>query len=136
MSVLLMNEQATVTVCHRYTRDLARHTREAELLIVAIGQPGFFTADMIMPGATVIDVGINRLTGEAEVEKFFPPDTLEYANRIEGFRKRGSTVIGDVDPRAFAIAGAYTPVPGGVGALTIAMLMANTVKAARFRRGI
>ncbi len=136
MSLLLMNEQATVTVCHRFTRDLARHTREAELLVVAIGQPGFFTADMIMPGATVIDVGINRLTGEAEVEKFFPPDTPAYASRIEGFRKRGSTVIGDVDPRAFSVAGAYTPVPGGVGALTIAMLMANTLKAARFRRGL
>ena len=136
MSVLLMNEQATVTVCHSLTKDLARHTRDAELLIVAIGVPGFFTADMIMPGATVIDVGINRLTGEAELERYFPPDTPEYKNRIEGFRKRGSTVIGDVDPRAFAIAGAYTPVPGGVGALTIAMLMANTVKAARFRRGV
>lgn len=136
MSVLLMNEQATVTICHSLTRDLARHTRDAELLIVAIGVPGFFTADMIMPGATIIDVGINRLTDEAEVEKFFPPDTPEYAKRIEGFRKRGSTVIGDVDPRAFALAGAYSPVPGGVGALTIAMLMANTVKAARFRRGI
>jgi methylenetetrahydrofolate dehydrogenase (NADP+) / methenyltetrahydrofolate cyclohydrolase len=136
MSVLLMNEQATVTICHSLTRDLARHTRDAELLIVAIGVPGFFTADMIMPGATVIDVGINRLTGEAEVEKYFPPDTPEYRNRIEGFRKRGSTVVGDVDPRAFAITGAYTPVPGGVGALTIAMLMSNTVKAARFRRGV
>ena len=136
MSVLLMNEHATVTICHRLTKDLARYTRDAELLIVAIGQPGYFTADMIMPGATVIDVGINRLTGEAEVEKFFPPDTPEYANRMEGFRKRGSTVIGDVDPRAFSVCGAYTPVPGGVGALTIAMLMSNTVKAARFRRGI
>ncbi len=136
MSVLLMNEQATVTVCHSLTRDLPRHTRDAELLIVAIGQPGFFTADMIMPGATVIDVGINRLTGEAELEKYFPPATPAYSSRIEGFRKRGSTVIGDVDPRAFALTGAYTPVPGGVGALTIAMLMANTVKAARFRRGL
>lgn len=136
MSVLLMNEGATVTVCHRQTVDLPRYTRDAELLVVAVGKPGFITADMIQPGATVVDVGINRLTGEAEVEKFFPPDTPEYANRIEGFRKRGSTVIGDVDPRAFAICGAYTPVPGGVGALTIAMLMANTVKAARFRRGL
>lgn len=136
MSVLLMNEQATVTICHSLTKDLARHTRDAELLIVAIGVPGFFTTDMIMPGATVVDVGINRLTGEAEVERFFPPDTPAYANRIEGFRKRGSTVIGDVDPRAFEVAGAYTPVPGGVGALTIAMLMSNTVKAARFRRGL
>ena len=134
MSLLLMNEQATVTVCHSLTRDLARYTREAELLIVAIGVPGFFTSDMILPGATVVDVGINRLTGEAELERYFPPDTPEYQGRIEGFRKRGSTVIGDVDPRAFAMAGAYTPVPGGVGALTIAMLMANTVKAFRIRR--
>jgi methylenetetrahydrofolate dehydrogenase (NADP+)/methenyltetrahydrofolate cyclohydrolase len=136
MSVLLMNEQATVTVCNRFTRDLAWHTRHADLLIVAIGQPGHITADMIQPGATVIDVGINRLTGEAELERYFPPGTPEYKDRIEGFRKRGSTVIGDVDPRAFALCGAYTPVPGGVGALTIAMLMANTVKAARFRRGL
>ena len=136
MSVLLMNEQATVTICHSLTRNLAHHTRDAELLIVAIGVPGFITGEMIKPGATVVDVGINRLTGEAEVERFFPPDTPEYANRIEGFRKRGSTVIGDVDPRAFAVTSAYTPVPGGVGALTIAMLMSNTVKAARFRRGV
>ena len=136
MSILLMNEGATVTVCHRHTEDLASYTRQAELLIVAIGKPGFITADMILPGATVIDVGINRLTGEAELEHFFPPDTPEYANRLEGFRKRGSIVIGDVDPRAFSICGAYTPVPGGVGALTIAMLMANTVKAARLRRGV
>lgn len=136
MSVLLMNEQATVTICHSLTRDLARHTRSAELLIVAIGNPGFITAEMIQPGATVIDVGINRLTDEVEFERFFPPDTPGYNSRIEAFRKRGSTVIGDVDPRAFAITGAYTPVPGGVGALTIAMLMSNTVKAARFRRGV
>ena len=136
MSVLLMNEQATVSVCNRHTTDLPRYTRQAELLVVAIGNPGFITADMIMPGATVVDVGINRLTGEAELERFFPPGTAEYANRAEGFRKRGSTVIGDVDPRAFAVSGAYTPVPGGVGALTIAMLMSNTVKAARFRRGL
>ncbi len=136
MSIMLMNEQATVTVCNRFTQNLDRYTREAELLIVAIGNPGFITADMVQPGGTVVDVGMNRLTGEAEVERFFPPDTPAYANRIEGFRKRGSTVIGDVDPRAFDVAGAYTPVPGGVGALTIAMLMSNTVKAARLRRGL
>ena len=136
MSVMLMNEQATVTVCHRYTKDLARQTREAELLIVAVGKPGFFTADMIMPGATVIDVGINRLTDEAEIARYFPPGSPQHQDRMEAFRKRGSTVIGDVDPRAFSICGAYTPVPGGVGALTIAMLMSNTVKAARFRRGV
>lgn len=134
MSVLLMNEQATVTVCHRFTENLPRYTREADLLIVAIGNPGFITADMILPGATVIDVGINRIVEERELERFFPPGSPAYADRIEGFRKRGSTVIGDVDPRAFAVCGAYTPVPGGVGALTIATLMANTVKAARLRR--
>ncbi len=136
MSVLLMNEQATVTVCNRFTRDLAAYTREAELLLVAIGKPGFITAEMIQPGATVVDIGINRLTEEAEVERFFPRHTPEHASRMEGFRKRGSTVIGDVDPRAYMIAGAYTPVPGGVGALTIAALMANTVKAARLRHGL
>ncbi len=136
MSVLLMNEGATVTVCHRYTKDLAAITREAELLVVAIGKPGFITADMILPGATVIDVGINRLTEESELEHFFPPGTPAHAGRLAGFRKRGSTVIGDVDPRAFALCGAYTPVPGGVGALTIAMLMSNTVKAARLRRAL
>jgi methylenetetrahydrofolate dehydrogenase (NADP+)/methenyltetrahydrofolate cyclohydrolase len=86
---------------------------------------------MVQPGATIIDVGINRITTEAELERFFPGD----AARRASFDKRGSTLVGDVDPAAFAVAGAYTPVPGGVGALTIAMLMANTVKAARLRRG-
>jgi methylenetetrahydrofolate dehydrogenase (NADP+)/methenyltetrahydrofolate cyclohydrolase len=89
---------------------------------------------MVRPGATVVDVGINRLTGEAEFSRFFPPDHPEHTSRRATFAKRGSTVIGDVDPAAFAISGAYTPVPGGVGALTIAMLMSNTVKAARLRR--
>jgi methylenetetrahydrofolate dehydrogenase (NADP+) / methenyltetrahydrofolate cyclohydrolase len=136
MAAMLINASATVTVCHSKTRHLQAFTREADILVAAIGRAGFVTADMIKPGATVIDVGINRLTGEAEVETYFPPDTPEYANRMEGFRKRGSTVIGDVDPRAFALSGAYTPVPGGVGALTIAMLMSNTVKAAKLRRGL
>jgi methylenetetrahydrofolate dehydrogenase (NADP+)/methenyltetrahydrofolate cyclohydrolase len=85
---------------------------------------------MVRPGATLIDVGINRIETEAELERFFPGD----AARREGFLKRGSTLVGDIDPAAFHIAGAYTPVPGGVGALTIAMLMSNTVKAARLRR--
>ena len=114
MGVLLINEGATVTVCHRHTSDLARYTREAEILVVAVGKPGLITADMVQPGATVIDVGMNRLTGEAEIERFFPPDTPEYAKRMEGFRKRGSTVIGDVDPAAFAVSGAYTPVRASV----------------------
>jgi methylenetetrahydrofolate dehydrogenase (NADP+)/methenyltetrahydrofolate cyclohydrolase len=131
---MLINASATVTVCHSRTRDLPEITREADILVAAIGKTGFVTAEMVRPGATVVDVGINRLTGEAEFSRFFPPEHPDHRSRREGFAKRGSTVIGDVDPAAFAIAGAYTPVPGGVGALTIAMLMSNTVKAARLRR--
>jgi methylenetetrahydrofolate dehydrogenase (NADP+)/methenyltetrahydrofolate cyclohydrolase len=131
---MLINASATVTVCHSRTRDLAEIAREADILVAAIGRAGFVTPEMVRPGATVVDVGINRLTGEAEFSRFFPPEHPDHRSRREGFAKRGSTVIGDVDPAAFAIAGAYTPVPGGVGALTIAMLMSNTVKAARLRR--
>lgn len=127
---MLINESATVTVCHSRTRDLAAITREADILVAAIGRPGYVTPEMVRPGATIIDVGINRITTEAEVERFFPGN----AKRREGFEKRGSTIVGDVDPAAFAISGAFTPVPGGVGALTIAMLMSNTVKAAKLRR--
>jgi methylenetetrahydrofolate dehydrogenase (NADP+) / methenyltetrahydrofolate cyclohydrolase len=127
---MLINASATVTVCHSKTKDLPAFTREADILVAAIGRPGFVTKDMVRPGATLIDVGINRIETEAELEKFFPGD----AKRREGFEKRGSTIVGDVDPASFAISGAYTPVPGGVGALTIAMLMANTAKAARLRR--
>ena len=134
VAAMLINASATVTVCHSQTRDLAALTREADILVAAIGRPGFVTPDMVRPGATLIDVGINRLTGEAELERYFPPAHPEHLSRREGFAKRGSTVIGDIDPAAFALAGAYTPVPGGIGALTIAMLMANTVKAARLRR--
>jgi len=130
-AMLLLNENATVTICHSKTRDLGAITRQADILVAAIGRPGFITAEMVKPGASVIDVGINRLTERAEVERFFPGD----AKRLEGFAKRGSTIVGDVDPAAFQVAGAYTPVPGGVGPLTIAMLMANTVRAARMRRG-
>ena len=131
---MLINASATVTVCHSQTRDLPTLTRDADILIAAIGRPGYVTSDMVRPGATLIDVGINRLTGEAELERYFPPEHPEHSTRREGFRKRGSTVIGDIDPAAFALAGAYTPVPGGIGALTIAMLMSNTAKAARLRR--
>jgi methylenetetrahydrofolate dehydrogenase (NADP+)/methenyltetrahydrofolate cyclohydrolase len=131
---MLINASATVTICHSKTHDLPRVTREADILVAAIGRAGFVRRDMVKPGATIIDVGINRLTGEAEFEQFFPPTHPEHAKRREGFAKRGSTVIGDVDPAAFAVAGAYTPVPGGVGALTIAMLMSNTVKAGKMRR--
>jgi methylenetetrahydrofolate dehydrogenase (NADP+)/methenyltetrahydrofolate cyclohydrolase len=130
VAAMLINASATVTVCHSRTSDLAALTREADILVAAIGRPGFVTADMVKPGATIVDVGINRLGTLEEVERFFPGD----AARLAGFEKRGSTIVGDVDPAAFAISGAYTPVPGGVGALTIAMLMSNTVKAAALRR--
>jgi methylenetetrahydrofolate dehydrogenase (NADP+)/methenyltetrahydrofolate cyclohydrolase len=130
IAAMLINDSATVTVCHSKTRNLATLTREADILVAAIGRPGFVTADMVQPGATIIDVGINRITTEEELQNFFPNDEARRA----GFEKRGSTIVGDVDPAAFAISGAYTPVPGGVGALTIAMLMSNTVKAARLRR--
>jgi methylenetetrahydrofolate dehydrogenase (NADP+)/methenyltetrahydrofolate cyclohydrolase len=127
---MLINESATVTVCHSKTKDLPVVTREADILVAAIGRPGFVTADMVKPGATIIDVGINRLDKAEDVERFFPGNE----KRREGFEKRGSSIVGDVDPAAFAVSSAYTPVPGGVGALTIAMLMANTVKAAKLRR--
>jgi methylenetetrahydrofolate dehydrogenase (NADP+)/methenyltetrahydrofolate cyclohydrolase len=136
VAAMLLNASATVTICHSRTRDLAAITRQADILVAAIGRPGFVTPQMVRPGATLVDVGINRLTTEAELDQFFPPNDPSYAARRAGFFKRGSTLVGDIDPAAFAISGAYTPVPGGVGALTIAMLMSNTVKAARMRRPI
>lgn len=131
-AVLLLAENATVTVCHSKTRGLASFTQRADILVAAIGRPGFVTADMINPGSTIVDVGINRIQTREQFEKYFAGD----ARREEAFQKKGSTIVGDVDPRAFAKAGAYTPVPGGVGPLTIAMLMANTVRAAKLRRGL
>lgn len=130
-AMLLLHENATVTICHSKTRDLAAITRQADILVAAIGRPGFITPEMVKPGATIIDVGINRITDQAEFDRFFAGNT----RRAETFAKRGSTIVGDVDPRAFEVAGAYTPVPGGVGPLTIAMLMSNTVRAAKMRRG-
>jgi methylenetetrahydrofolate dehydrogenase (NADP+)/methenyltetrahydrofolate cyclohydrolase len=131
-AMLLLHENATVTVCHSKTRDLAAITRQADILVAAIGRPGFVTPEMVKPGATLIDVGINRISDRAEFERFFAGD----AKREAAFAKNGSTLVGDIDPRAFEIAGAYTPVPGGVGLLTTAMLMANTVRAAKMRRGL
>ncbi len=131
-AMMLLNHSATVTVCHSKTRDLPGFTREADLLVAAIGRAGFVTPEMVKPGATLIDVGINRVTDAAEVKEFFGDDPA----RATTFAKRGSVVVGDIHPKAFELAGAYTPVPGGVGALTIAMLMHNTVKAAKLRRGI
>jgi methylenetetrahydrofolate dehydrogenase (NADP+)/methenyltetrahydrofolate cyclohydrolase len=130
VAMLLLHENATVTICHSKTRDLGAVTRQADILVAAIGKPGFITPEMVKPGATIIDVGINRITTREEVDRFFLGD----AKREAIFAKRGSTIVGDVHPKAFEIAGAYTPVPGGVGPLTIAMLMANTVRAARMRR--
>ena len=131
-AVMLINASATVTVCHSKTQDLASFTRSADILVAAIGRPGFVTKDMVKPGAVLIDVGISRVTEPAGVEDFFGDDPV----RLEAFAKRGSVVVGDIHPAAFKISGAYTPVPGGVGALTIAMLMQNTVTAAKLRRGL
>jgi len=132
VAMLLLHQNATVTICHSKTRDLGAITRQADILVAAIGRPGFITAEMIKPGATVIDVGINRLNTREEFDRFFAGNEKREAT----FAKRGSTIVGDVDPKAFELAGAYTPVPGGVGLLTVAMLMSNTVRAAKMRRGL
>jgi methylenetetrahydrofolate dehydrogenase (NADP+)/methenyltetrahydrofolate cyclohydrolase len=131
-AMMLLNASATVTICHSRTVDLPNFTRRADILVAAIGRPGFVTPDMVKPGATLIDVGINRITDAADLARLFPADETRAAQ----FAKRGSTVVGDIHPVAFSLSGAYTPVPGGVGALTIAMLMQNTVTAARMRRNI
>jgi methylenetetrahydrofolate dehydrogenase (NADP+) / methenyltetrahydrofolate cyclohydrolase len=132
VAMLLLNQNATVTICHSKTRDLAAIVRQADILVAAIGRPAFISPEMVKPGATIIDVGINRVTTPEEFERYFAGD----AKRALTFAKRGSTIVGDVHPRAYELAGAYTPVPGGVGPLTIAMLMANTVRAAKMRRGL
>jgi len=131
MAMLLLNANATVTVCHSKTRGLPEVCRRADILVAAIGKAGMVTPDFVKPGATVIDVGMNRVTERSEFDKYFKGNE----KREQGFAKNGSTLMGDVDPAVSAIAGALTPVPGGVGPLTIAMLMANTVRAAKLRRG-
>jgi methylenetetrahydrofolate dehydrogenase (NADP+)/methenyltetrahydrofolate cyclohydrolase len=130
-AMLLLNANATVTVCHSRTHDLPGVCRRADILVAAIGRAGMITRDFVKPGATVIDVGMNTVTDPAEFQGFFAGNN----KREENFRKKGSTLIGDVYPEVVEIAGALTPVPGGVGPLTIAMLMFNTVKAAKMRRG-
>ena len=131
-AMLLLHQNATVTICHSKTRDLRAITRQADILVAAIGRAGFITPEMVKPGATLIDVGINRIDTREEFDRFFKGNQ----KREAAFAKRGSVVIGDIDPKAFEMSGAYTPVPGGVGLLTIAMLMANTVRAAKMRRGL
>jgi len=126
MAMLLLHANATVTVCHSRTADLAAECRQADILVAAIGKAGLIRRDFIKPGATVIDVGMNRLQSEAELEAAFGANSP----LLEAFRKKGSLLTGDVHPLEVEHAGAFTPVPGGVGPLTIAMLMSNTVAAA------
>ena len=133
MAQLLLQRDATVTICHSRTRDLAAVTRTADLLVVAIGRAGFIRGEHIKPGATVIDVGMNRVSDPDEVRTLFG---REAEKRLEVVEKRGATLVGDVNPsEAAEVAGMLTPVPGGVGLLTVAMLMKNTLKAAKLRRG-
>ncbi len=134
LAQLLLQRDATVTICHSRTRNLGDVTREADILIAAIGRPGLIRGDQIKPGATVVDVGINRITDEAMARSFFGDDA---APRLAAIAERGYTIVGDVHPaEAKRVAGRLTPVPGGVGLLTVAMLMRNTVTAAMRRRGL
>ena len=131
VAMLLLNNNATVTVCHSKTRDLAAVCRRADILVAAIGKAGIITTDFVRPGATVIDVGMNTVTDPVEFRRLFAGNE----KRERDFVARGSTLVGDVHPEVLEVAGAITPVPGGVGPLTIAMLMSNAVKAAKLRRG-
>jgi methylenetetrahydrofolate dehydrogenase (NADP+) / methenyltetrahydrofolate cyclohydrolase len=131
MALLLMHANATVTICHSKTRDLPEVIRRADILVAAMGKPGYVQADWIRPGAAVIDVGTNRVTDAEEAERLL----RNFPARLAKFHEKGSVLVGDVHPDALNVAGALTPVPGGVGPMTITMLMSNTVKAARLRRG-
>ncbi len=131
MAMLLLHANATVTVCHSRTRDLPAVTREADVLIAAVGQKAMIGPELVRPGAVVVDVGIHRVEEADEVRRLFPEDS----KRMETFERRGAVVTGDVDfVRVAPVAGRITPVPGGVGPLTIAMLLSNTVRAACARR--
>jgi methylenetetrahydrofolate dehydrogenase (NADP+) / methenyltetrahydrofolate cyclohydrolase len=130
-AMLLLNANATVTICHSKTHHLPDVCQRADILVAAVGRAGMITREFVKPGATVIDVGMNTVTDRAEFDRLFAGN----AKREETFRTKGSTLVGDVHPEVAEVAGAITPVPGGVGPLTIAMLMANTVRAAKMRRG-
>jgi methylenetetrahydrofolate dehydrogenase (NADP+) / methenyltetrahydrofolate cyclohydrolase len=132
MALLLLHANATVTICHSKSRDLPGIARRADILIAAIGRAAMVTRDFVKPGATVIDVGQIVVKDAAEAERIF----AKFPAKIESFRAKGSVLVGDVHPEVAEVAGAITPVPGGVGPLTIAMLMSNTVRAARMRRGV
>jgi methylenetetrahydrofolate dehydrogenase (NADP+)/methenyltetrahydrofolate cyclohydrolase len=129
MALLLLQRDATVTICHSKTPDLPAVAARADILVAAIGRPGFVTPAFVKPGATVIDVGINRVADRTLAAGFFPPGTPRFAD----FEKKGSVLVGDVHPAVAEVAGALTPVPGGVGPLTIAMLLKNTLTAAQAR---
>jgi methylenetetrahydrofolate dehydrogenase (NADP+)/methenyltetrahydrofolate cyclohydrolase len=130
MAMLLLHRDATVTICHSRTADLPRLAAEADVLVAAVGRPGFVTREFVKPGATVIDVGINVLTKADEVQRFFGADSP----KARTLAQKGSVLIGDVHPEVAEVAGALTPVPGGVGPLTIAMVLRNTLVAAELRR--
>lgn len=132
MALLLMHANATVTICHSKTRDLPEVVRRADIVVAAMGKAGFVQVDWIKPGAAVIDVGTNKVTDPVEAEKLLK----NFPHRLGRFREKGNVLVGDVHPDAVHRAGALSPVPGGVGPMTITMLMSNTVKAARLRRGI
>ena len=135
MASLLLKENATVTICHSRTVNLPEITQKADILVAAIGHAGFIRGEHIREGSTVIDVGINKLTDAGLVNDYFPPGEIE--QRLNAIKTRGFTLVGDVNPKdAMETAAYFTPVPGGVGLLTVAMLMKNTVAAARLRRGI
>lgn len=131
MALLLLHRHATVTICHSRTRDLPGVARTADILVAAVGRPAFVTPDFVKPGAVVIDVGINPVSDDALVRQWFPPGSP----RLAAFARHGSITVGDVHPGVAEVAGALTPVPGGVGPLTIAMLLANTIRAAEARLG-
>jgi methylenetetrahydrofolate dehydrogenase (NADP+)/methenyltetrahydrofolate cyclohydrolase len=131
MALLLMHANATVTICHSKTRDLQRVVRRADIVVAAMGRAAIITPDWIRPGAAVIDVGQNVITDRGEAQRIF----ANFPEKMDTFHKKGSVLVGDVHPDVGNVAGAFTPVPGGVGPLTIAMLISNTVKAARLRRG-
>lgn len=131
MALLLLHANATVTVCHSKSHDLPEIIRRADILVAAIGRAGFVEAGWIKPGAAVIDVGTNKVTEAAEAKRLL----RNFPSRLEKFAAKGNVLVGDVHPDAVSTAGALTPVPGGVGPMTITMLMSNTVKAAKLRRG-
>ena len=131
MALLLLHRHATVTICHSRTPNLPQVAAEADILVAAIGRPGFVTRDFVKPGATVVDVGTTPVTDRAVIERLFAPGS----KRRDAFERRGKLVVGDVHPEVAEVAGALSPVPGGVGPLTIALLLRNTLRAAQIRAG-